>query len=222
MIVELLAGTIALGTAAYFLFIKGKSIPTPNVSSSTSWQIGPIIDGVNYSKDLPLNPETTSDGLWKFTWVPDTSEAHYVTLDSAPLTGKKSIYIKFRVDIPTGTVVYGSNCPSKAQTGVVPYFQRAGDDWSGTGNMETYRWWNESVICYLFDKSSTYEITAPLDGPGWSAVETKTYANDSIDFELAKANASRIGFTFANCTGAGHGASASGPATFTLLEWRVE
>jgi hypothetical protein len=66
-----------------------------------------------------------------------------------------------------------------------------------------------------------HELTVKLDGP-WTSVMKKTAATDPSDFQKAKDNADRIGFTFGGGTGLGHGLYATAPARFVLLSFRVE
>jgi hypothetical protein len=66
-----------------------------------------------------------------------------------------------------------------------------------------------------------YEIAAPLGGL-WTSVNVKTVITAPGDFAAAKANADRVGFTFANCEGYGHGAAATGPVRFVVTHFSVQ
>ena len=46
--------------------------------------------------------------------------------------------------------------------------------------------------------------------------------DDPRDFRAALAGAERVGFVFGSESGRGHGVYATGPARFTLLDFRVE
>jgi hypothetical protein len=169
------------------------------------WQIGPVIDGRNYSKGLPTYLEGNS-----FPISP-TAEPHYVTMPSGPLAGKMAIRIRYRVE--GSATIHGAGCTSPSK--VTIYFQREGDNWAKEG----YRWWATFASKQLTG-AGEYEITAPLSGR-WTDIESANAYDDKPLFDLALEETARVGFTFANCTGYGHGAQATGPMKFTIVEYTV-
>jgi hypothetical protein len=100
------------------------------------WEIGPIINGRNYSVGMPLNPSAHPNGGWYFDIpYPTAAEghAHYVTFPHGTLTGKSRITMRYRLEMDPDVQLV----PTKEQPGVpsilTMYFQRAGDNWSATG-----------------------------------------------------------------------------------------
>jgi hypothetical protein len=157
----------------------------------TVWEIGPTIDGRNYSTgSVNGNVITVSD-------------VHYITRSTGPLSNQ--ISITFHLSAP----LIGTGCEGPATASL--YFQRSGDDWDTDGA----RWWATFATVTL-DHAGDYTIVAPLDGP-WTSVEKKTTINAPSDFADAKAHAARVGMTLGNCTGYGHGGT--GPAQITILEF---
>ncbi len=66
-----------------------------------------------------------------------------------------------------------------------------------------------------------HEITVPLNGP-WTSVYVMSAAKNITEFTAAKAKAGRVGFTLGGGDGYGHGVRATGPAKFTILDFKVE
>jgi hypothetical protein len=188
---------------------------TGDLMNAADWQIGPIIDGKNYSNGVPLHPVQDADGSWHID-LPQSDGVHYVTHSIGSLSGKTKITMHYRVETDPGVQILPSSNPSAASMGPTLYFQRSGDNWSTDGN----RWWAtfETPAPIV---AGTFELTAPLDGP-WTSVETKTAANSPDDFKQAKANAARVGFTLGGGTGYGHGVYATGPARIVVTGFTVD
>jgi hypothetical protein len=181
------------------------SSPTPRPRPSTDWQIGPVIDGKNYSVGMPLNPEPFGEGF-NFVIGPK-SEPHYVTRPTGPLDDASAIRMRYRVAGPPETTF--SSCAS-----VTVHFQRRGDDWQTDG----YRWWATFATVPL--ARGEHEIVAPLDGK-WTGTFAVTAETHPAAFALAKAEAARVGFTFGDCEGYGHGATATPDVLFAVTEFAV-
>ena len=178
------------------------------------WEIGPIIRHHNYSFGLPRIPDNQAP-TWSFAISP-TAEPHYVTFRHGSLTGKTQIKMRFRVDGPPGAVVHGAKCPSGSPSAVTLYFQREGDDWATDGG----RWWATFASVALQGPMAEVEIAAPLDA-NWTSVLEMTAKHNPNEFARAKANADRVGFTFGNCEGFGHGARATVPVKFVVSSFEV-
>lgn len=163
--------------------------------SSGAWEIGPVIDGRNYSIGLPRS----TDGSFE---IGPNAEPHYVTRGSGSLAGKSAITLRYRVEGPEGTAF--TPCAN-----ITLHFQARNDDWKTEG----YRWWATFASVPL--TLGTHEITAPLDG-NWTGTFTASAATNLDLFNDAKASAERVGFTFGNCTGYGHGARADRTVRFTI------
>ena len=183
-------------------------------TSAGPWEIGPIIRQHNYSFGLPRIPDNQAP-TWSFAISP-TAEPHYVTFSHGSLTGKTQIKMRFRVDGPPGAVVHGAKCPSGSPSAVTLYFQREGDDWATDGG----RWWATFASVALQGPMAEVEIAAPLDA-NWTSVLEMTAKHNPNEFAGAKANADRVGFTFGNCEGFGHGARATMPVKFVVSSFEV-
>lgn len=192
--------------------------PNPTSATASAWEIGPIISGKNYSHGLPLHPVADVGGGWHFDF-PLKDGVHYVTVPTGPLTGKCCVSLRYHIDADPSVKFEPSSVPG-APSILTIYFQRCGDDWSGAGKYETYRWW-----------STTASISPISNGPRglsvsfaetWFAVMGSSSGTSAQAFHDALAHACRIGFTFGGGTGYGHGVYASGPARFVLESFEVQ
>lgn len=182
-------------------------------SPVTSWEIGPVINGRNRSLGLPL--ASSAKGGWGFA-ISQRAEPHYVTFRHGSLRGKKEIRMRFLVDGPAGAIIHGAKCPTASPSAVTLYFQQAGDNWATDGG----RWWATFASAQLSRPTGEMEIVAPLNGR-WTSVIRMDAENSRGEFEMAKARADRVGFTFANCEGFGHGARATVPVRFVVTRFQV-
>ena len=180
-----------------------------------NWEIGPVIDRKNYSIGMPLNPTQTSDG-WAFDFPLAPGSVHYVTIPFGSLAGKSHIVMRYRVEADPTVQFVPPCCSQSPSIGPTMYFQQQGDDWVTDGQ----RWWatfnSPSPI-----KPGEYEMDIPLDGP-WTSVIRMTASTNPQQFEYAKLNAGRIGFTFGGGDGYGHGVYATGSARFVVTMFKVE
>lgn len=180
----------------------------------TAWEIGPIVGTRNYSLGLPVNPTKHPEGF-EFAISP-TAEPHYITKATGPLTAYKAIRMRYRVEGPSEAHIYGKGCSEASGSAVTLYIEHKADDWSRDG----YRWWATQHTVALTGPVEA-EIVAPLDGY-WSSVFAFTTDTHRAVFNDAKANAARIGFTFANCEGYGHGTRSTLPVKFIVTYFGVE
>ena len=118
---------------------------------------------------MPASPSAAGSG-WSFTF-PNTSGpsggVHYLVTQSPNLASKSTLAMSGVISVAPGTA-WGSNDPSD----ITPdhcraYFQQAGDDLSGTGPHEFYRWFSHTAIT-LTDGS--FNVTIPFDPPQWGSV----------------------------------------------------
>ena len=184
-----------------------------SVAPANSWEIGPVINGRNRS--LGESFHSITKGGWGFT-ISQNSEPHYVTFHHGSLRGKKEIRMRFRVDGPANASIYGAKCATTSPSAVTLYFQRAGDDWATDGG----RWWATFSSSPLSRPTGEKEIVASLNG-NWTSVLQMSARNNPREFEAAKAYTHRVGFTFANCAGFGHGARATQPVRFVVTHFQV-
>lgn len=185
---------------------------------ASAWDIGPTIRGRNYSEDTPPSPSPVRGGM-AVTIPAAPGSVHYVTRASAPLAGARRIVMRYRIDLAPGAKIYARTAPG--QPGIMTlYFQRAGDNWSGRGRFEAYRWY----ATFATDRAlaaGEHTMVAPLDAR-WTAVERSSGATNPSGFAAALAETDRIGFVLGGGDGYGHGVYASGPARIVVTDFHVE
>jgi hypothetical protein len=175
-----------------------------------------------YSNSTPVSPSPAGSG-WSFTF-PNTSGpyggVHYLVTQSPNLASKSTLTMSGLISVAPGTV-WGSNDPSD----ITPdhcrvYFQQAGDDLSGRGPYEFYRWFSHTAVA-LTDGS--FNVTIPFDPSQWGSVFGKDGNAAGSSWTNARANAQWIGITCGGSYFAGHGAYVkSGSATFQMNSFSVQ
>jgi hypothetical protein len=188
------------------------------VGDPGAWVIGPILDGRNYSRGMPLHPTPRRGGGWHVDLPQAPDHVNYITFRHGSLAGKSRIVMRYRIEARPGVRVIPKNYPQWTGS-ITPYFQRSGDNWSARGRFETYRWYGTFATKAL--APGEHEIVAPLN-ERWTAVETSNARTNPRAFQEAVANADQVGFVLGGGDGFGHGVSATGPARLVLLEFRVE
>lgn len=185
-----------------------------------SWEIGPIIGTRNYSVSMPPSPSPHRDG-WSFDFPqPDQAagHVHYVTFRHGSLKGKTRIVLKYRIEAAPGVEIVPKDYPGRLSA-LTLYFQRAGDNWSGTAKYETYRWW-ATVRKHRPLTAGVHELTVRFD-ENWTAVTSSTAQTRPAAFRNALRDADRVGLTFGGGNGWGHGVYATGPARFVVTGFEV-
>ena len=187
---------------------------------AAQWEIGPVIDGRNYSRGMPLHPEQTAEG-WAFDFPgPGASDGHvhYLTRPTGSLAGALGIRLRYRIDAAEGTRFVPQEAPDR--TALLSLFvQRQGDDWRMREGTQWYRWYagpHERIAL----RPGVSEAFVPFDAQ-WSSVNGKPRAQAPDEFERALANAARVGFTLGSDHGLGHGVFATGPARLTVLSFEI-
>ena len=192
---------IALAAALAYLLLWRKRKP-----SKTGWRI-------EHSPGMPARPVPDGDG-WGFTFPTNpASHVHYVqNFDPPHLEPGKSIMVRFRV---SGQGFTAQEWPDEPAT-VSLLIQRKGDDWTARGEMASYRWYTRAQV-ELTD--GEHIIVVPLEPAFWGDV----YGGQGPSrFRAALKQADNVGLVFGSPSGRGHGVYATGPARFTLLDFRVE
>ena len=187
--------------------------------SAAQWSIGPVIKGRNYSVNMPRTLYETREGpSFEF---PGPSKAaghvHYVTVPVRSLRGARRITMTYRIDARPGTRFVGQEHNDSAGT-LSLYIQRAGDRWNA--KTPFHRWYSPHNRVVTL-KPGTNTISISLDEP-WIAVLGGDRKTRPGEFAAALDNASQVGFTFGGRGGRGHGVYATGPARFTVLDFRIE
>lgn len=188
-------------------------------SDADAWVIGPIIKGRNYSEGAPLHPTPRRGGGWQIDLPQRPSGVHYVTFPHGSLEGKSRIVMRYRVEAAPGVRIVPATAPHMASI-LTLYFQRSGDNWSGRGRYETYRWY-ATFASHLPIKPGEHVITAPLNQV-WTAVQSSSARSHPAAFRDAIVEADQVGFVLGGGDGYGHGAFATGPARLIVTEFRVE
>jgi len=183
--------------------------------TAQNWEIGPIINGSNYSVGMPLNPTQTSDG-WAFDFPLGPGSVRYLTFPYGSLAGKTRIVMHYRIEADPGVKILPVCCAASPAIGPTLYFQRQSDDWSTDGG----RWW-ATFDTKMPIESGDYDLDIPLNG-AWTSVLTMTAQSNPQQFASAKDNAARIGFTLGGGDGYGHGVYATGRARLVVTEFKVE
>lgn len=185
--------------------------PPPPPPPPDEWAIGPVIGGVSYSVGMPPN---TTGQAFEFPVGP-VKHVGYLTRPLS-LAGKSKIKLVFEI-IGDGPYRAAASPPELTDVGL--YFQRQGDDWSGSGPYEGYRWF--TIIDRLSPlKAGTWTLEAPLQRSQWTSANANTATE--ADFQAAMANASAVGFTFGNAGGKGHGVYSEAPGCkFQVISYEI-
>ncbi len=212
------ATMVALGVMAAS---GGEAAPRARSSymNPGAWVIGPIVRGQSRSRGMPLHPSPGPAGGWHIDFPQAPGSVNYVTLRHGSLAGKSRIVMRYRIEAAPGVRILPATAPALPSI-ITLYFQRGGDNWSGRGWFEGFRWYatfaSRSPIA-----PGTHQIVAPLNG-NWTAVRTSSARNNPAAFHDAVANADQVGFVLGGGDGYGHGVFATGPARIVVTDFRVE
>lgn len=183
-----------------------------------AWRIGPVIKGRNYSEGMPPSLKEGRQGPFFDFPLQSQGSVHYVSLDTGPLAGARTITVRYRIDAARGVAFrQQQGSPNGGEIGLS--FQRAGDNWSARGRYETYRWYSHETQPLT---PGVHTFTARLDDPLWAGVMTSTARSNPEGFRAALANTQSVSLTFGGDKGRGHGVYSTGPARFTLLGFSID
>jgi hypothetical protein len=221
----MLAMLLRTATLAAFAFLSAcgieaeASAQAAAASNPQSWVIGPFVRGRNYSKGVPLHPTPRRGGGWHVDLPAAPGSVHAVTFRHGPLAGKRRIVMRYRIEAARGARILASS-DGRSPSMITLYFQRRGDNWTGRGRFETYRWY-ATFATHTPLAPGNHVMVAPLDGP-WTAVETSKALTSPAAFRAALADADQVGFVLGGGDGFGHGVFATGPARLVVTDFRVE
>lgn len=157
---------------------------TPPPPPSPEWQ-------VLYSPGAA--PLVKVDGGWCITFV---NPIHYVVLGYQGAVSKE---ISGELDIQ-GTDFYATEGASGPKARF--YLQRRGDNMSGQGDYQYYRWWSNPLHVRL--TTGKVRLTVPLEPDQWSSVFA-AFGNENVEqFKSALDSLQAVGLTFGGDF-AGHG-----------------
>jgi hypothetical protein len=205
-----------------FAVLLGASAALVAAPTASSWEIGPIIRGKNYSVGMPLRPAPTRNG-WSFDFPAGSRQAghvHYVTFNPGPLSQASRIVVRYRVDAAPGTRFVPQQHPKLPGT-VSLFLQRRGDNWSARGQYSYFRWYAPSHTVREITPG-VHEMSVRLDDPQWTAVMGQRAAGNPEAFRAALGQTSRLGLVFGSARARGHGVFATAPARFELIDFRIE
>lgn len=188
-------------------------------SGPAAWTIGPIVRGRNYSQGVPLHPTPRRGGGWHIDLPRAPGSVHYVTFRHGPLAGRSRIVLRYRLEVEPGARLLAAS-DGKSGSMITLYFQRSGDNWSGRGRFETYRWYATFATQAPIEPGS-HEMVASLGG-AWTAVEGTSARANPAAFRAALANTDQVGFVLGGGDGYGHGVFATGRARLIVTDFRVE
>lgn len=205
-----------------FLAIAGTSLAAVSSvvatqPSADAWIIGPVIRGRNYSAGMPATLQAGRQGPWFPFPERGRGEVHYVTIRTGPLEGAQQITLRYKVDAWPGVQFIAQESQGQGKLGLA--LHRAGDNWSAKGRYEAYRWYSPAFVPI---EPGVHSITARLDDPSWGAVMTSTARTNAGTFGAALADTEAVSLTFGGDGGRGHGVYATGPARFTVLDFRID
>jgi hypothetical protein len=216
--------------AALTVAICGDPSPPPSSGpvslSAQAWTI-------QYSPGMPAHPIGV-DGGWSFDFPAprcggaEVCSVHYVTTPvKMSLTTRGHVEAMFRVTT-TGTPVFNyqlnpnNACDYPAHARL--YLQRTGDDLSGQGEYEFYRWFSNEVAYRL--AAGNAHLTAALTPGQWTSVFGKKGDYDlaaTAGFMQALQQLGSVGFVFGGGCFYGHGVNVTGgTARFTLNHYSME
>ena len=213
--------SVHIAGALSLLLLAAPSAVAQTTAPAAQWQIGPIIRGQNYSVGMPLTPRAERNG-WSFEFPnpdADAGHVHYVTFRHGSLAGKSEIVMRYRIDAARGVRFVPQEQP-QAPAKLSLYFQRRGDTWTAKGRYQYYRWYSPATSVRAI-APGTYELRVKLTDPGWISVSGSPSRDNPEAFADAKHSAETLGLVFGSDAARGHGVYATGPARFTLLEFRV-
>lgn len=205
-----------LAAAAALILVPAALAAMP---AADQWDIGPWVQGRNYSVGMPAHPQAATAGTVRFAFPQGgRGEVDAMTTAIGPLDRARIITIRYRVDAAPGTRFVAVETPDTPAT-VSLYFQRAGDNWTGRGRYGSYRWYapGEAVIPLVPGERT---VTVRLDG-AWTNVNGKPISDDPAGFAAARAGAATLGLAFGSLSRRSHGVYATGRASFTLLDLEV-
>jgi hypothetical protein len=198
--------------------------------SASSWTIGPVINGTNYSPGMPPHPTADGKGGWYFDFPkscgkqPDCS-VHYVSARVAGIKPKVEVSARFSITASPDAVW---NC-KLIENPTEPYdpagiasmtimLERTGDDQTMTDTYgRTYAWAQRTVLA-----AGDYTVTVPLTPDKWINVTGRSETESPTQFQSLLNNLGDVAVVFGGCGFAGHGVQMQqGSARFTMTSYPI-
>ena len=180
-----------------------------------------------YSPGMPAHPSPQETGGWFFDFPSAPGSVHYVTA-AVDMTASKSVSARIAVTTsgtPTFEYALDANNTCIIPAHVRFLLQEKGDDLTGAGGKQYYRWWSINAAYELASGSTT--LTAQIsDLSQWLSVfgeRADASAAARAGFKQAMSNLGAVGFSFGGGCFYGHGVRASGGgAGFAVTGYSVE
>lgn len=168
-----------------------------------------------YSPGMPPHPYSYDVG-WAFDFPQDTNGVDYVTHTMLGSITARSATCMFRVEGTGQLKATEGDAPARVRL----FFSRRGDNLSGQGPYEFFRWWSINFVDLV---PGSYALSAPLQPEEWYSVLGRR-GNDPAaitGFAGAAADISSVGMTFGGMF-AGHGVTAVGSVKFICTGYSLE
>jgi hypothetical protein len=172
--------------------------PPPPPAPVGQWSVGPVISGIQYSVGMP----SSVGDRWDFPVGP-VNHVAYVTKPLS-LAGKSRIRFEWSV---IGNGPFKPTAGDPPLTYVCLHFQKNGDNWSGIGPFDGFRWWSVDQVNIAAGDGM---LDVPLQRDAWVSVLNNS---DAAAFAAAQNDTCCVGFTFGNAEGKGHGIYAERPGS---------
>ena len=195
-----------------------------SVSSTGNLSMAPSDWNFEYSPSMPSHPRAAGSA-WQFEF-PDKKAVSYLTTAQRPNSASQSITASITIEtVGSPFFVYrteaGNTCGGQATVRL--YFQRRGDNMTGDGAYEHYRWWSNPVAYNL--ESGSVDLVGNLADPSaWTSVLGKSGAQNEAAFRAALADIGNVGLTFGGGCFFGHGVyvePGTGQAVFTARAFTI-
>jgi hypothetical protein len=197
---------------------KGGGQPGPLSMAASKWTF-------QFSPGMPVSPSPAAEG-WEFVF-PNANGVHYLTTSQPTSMPAQSIAASFEI-VTTGSPLFEyrtepfNTCDVPATVRL--FFQRRGDNLSGTHKFASYRWWNNPVS-YVLAPGSTTLVGDLTDLSQWTNVDGEPASAHAAEFEAAMSNEANVGFTFGGGCFFGHGVyvtPGTGQAIFHATQFVVQ
>lgn len=209
--IAIAVAAIVIGAVGYFIFFRKKS-----AASTTSGTVAATGWSITNSRNMPAQMTQASDGSYFFDF-PNTDGVHYVVKPAPNLQLGQTVTLSFNVSGSGSVVPVQGNPPGKVSL----FMQRKGDNLTGAGAYQQYRYWHSSADLVSGDGS----ISCTLTPDQWTDVFGESGSAHPNGFQDCISSAEMIGMTFGDpgAGASGHGAYASGGnARFTLKSFTIQ
>jgi hypothetical protein len=184
-----------------------------------AWQIGPVIRGKNYSVGMPARPASGPGNTLVMDFpLAGAGQVDALTTAVRPLDGARQIVVRYRIEAARGVRFVADEAPDEPAT-VSLYFQRAGDNWSGRGRYQSYRWYSP-VQAVVPLTPGEHTIAVRFD-ERWTDVHGASNSDVPGAFAAALQETRSVGIAFGSRSLRSHGVYATGPARFVLLDFDI-